>query len=281
MMRKYLELVKFSHTIFALPFAVISMLAAADGWPSGRILGWILVAMVCARTMAMTFNRIMDREIDALNPRTATRPLVTGDISMAQAWWLWGFTSLGFFLAAWSLNPLCLVLSPIVWLVLNGYSLSKRFTAWTHLLLGLSLGLAPLGAWVAVTGRMDWHPIPLSLAVILWVAGFDIIYSLQDEDIDKKLGLNSIVVRYGAAGGLILSRIFHFLAVILFLWFGLIQDFGTIYFLGIAVVAATLVAEHHLVSPEDRSKINAAFFTANGIVSLVLLAATCLDLALR
>ncbi len=207
--RKYLELVKFSHTVFALPFALTAMLIAAGGMPSGWIVAWILVAMVCARTMAMTFNRIVDVRFDAHNPRTANRSTVTGEVSLASAWVLWAVCSAGLFLAAGMLNTVCLILCPLVWLVLNGYSFCKRFTGWTHLVLGLSLGLAPFGAWVAVTGRIEWAPIPLCLAVMFWVAGFDILYALQDEEVDRALGLNSLVTRAGAAGAILVSRIFH------------------------------------------------------------------------
>lgn len=281
MIRKYLDLVKFSHTLFALPFALISMLAAAQGLPGVWILFWILIAMVCARTMAMTFNRIVDRDFDSRNPRTVLRPTVTGEVSIQAAWMLWLCCSLGLVVSAGMLNRLCLVLSPVVWLVLNGYSLAKRFTHWTHIWLGLSLGLAPLGAWVAVTGRLEWYPIPLGLAVLFWVAGFDIIYSLQDEEVDHHLGLHSLVIRYGARKALLLSRLFHLMALLLFIGFGILMGLGTIFFLGTGITAVTLVVEQSLVTPEDRSKINAAFFTANGFVSLVLLAAAALDIYLK
>jgi 4-hydroxybenzoate polyprenyltransferase len=281
MIRKYLELVKFSHTLFAMPFALMAMLVAAGGMPSARVLVWILFAMVFARTMAMTFNRLMDRDIDSQNPRTASRPTVTGEVSTASAWVLWTFCSAGLFLSAWMLNPVCLALAPVVWMVLNGYSFGKRFTHWTHLWLGFALGLAPLGAWVAVTGRIEWQPVPLGLAVLVWVAGFDIIYSLQDEEVDHLLGLHSLVVRFGPAGALILSRVFHLAALLLLLSFGLLMGLGRFYYYGVAIVAVALAVEQSMVSDEDRSRINAAFFTANGFVSLVLLAATSLDVFLR
>lgn len=281
MIRKYLELVKFSHTLFAMPFALISMLVAADGLPSPWVFAWILSAMVFARTMAMTFNRIMDRDFDRMNPRAAQRPTVTGEVSIRAAWILWIGCSLGLFLSAGMLNRLCLILSPAVWLVLNGYSLGKRFTHWTHLWLGLSLGIAPLGAWVAVTGKIEWYPIPLGLAVLLWVAGFDIIYSLQDEEVDHRLGLHSLVIRFGARGALLISRLFHFVALLLFMGFGILMDLGIAFFMGTIVVGVALIVEQSLVSPEDRSRINAAFFTANGFVSLVLLAATVMDIYMR
>lgn len=279
-MRKYFELVKFPHTVFALPFALVSMLIAADGFPDLRIFLWILAAMVFARTMAMTFNRIVDLDFDRANPRAAVRPTVTGEVSILQAWTLWTLCSIGLFLSAWMLNWMCFYLSPLVWIVLNGYSLTKRFTNWTHLFLGLALGLSPLGAWVAVTGRIDWAPIPLSLAVIAWVAGFDIIYALQDEEIDRKLGLHSLVAGFGARRALIVSRALHLMCFLLLLLFGWTLELGTFYFVGVAIVGAALAIEQSLVSPEDRSRIGAAFFTANGFVSLALLAATCLDIFL-
>lgn len=278
MIRKFLDLIKFSHTVFALPFALISMLVAAQGLPSAWIVLWIVVAMVFARTMAMTFNRLMDRDVDRENPRTSSRPSVTGEVPPGPAWAIWGVCSLGLFCSAWMLNPVCLLLAPLVWIVLNGYSLAKRFTNWTHVWLGLALGLAPLGAWVAVTGRIEWQPIPLGLAVLLWVAGFDIIYALQDEAVDHKLGLHSLVVRFGAARALRLSRLFHTLAVLLLFLFGVLLDLGWAFHAGVGLVAVALVVEQSMVSAEDRSCINAAFFTANGFISLALLAATCLDL---
>ncbi len=281
MIHKFLDLVKFPHTIFALPFALIAMLVAAEGLPNGWILTWILAAMVCARTMAMTFNRIVDLRFDRLNPRAAQRPTVTGEVSIRSAWILWLCCSIGLILSAGMLNRVCLILSPVVWLILNGYSLAKRFTHWTHLWLGLSLGLAPLGAWVAVTGRIEWYPLPLGMAVLLWVAGFDIIYSLQDEEIDHVLGLHSLVTRFGAQQALLFSRLFHCVALILFVGFGMLMGLGLVFFVGTGVVGLTLLVEQSLVSAEDRSRINAAFFTANGFVSLVLLAATVVDISIR
>ncbi len=278
MIHKYLELVKFPHTLFALPFAMISMLVAAGGLPSLWVFTWILAAMVCTRTMAMTFNRIADLNFDRQNPRAAQRPTVTGEVTLRSAWILWLGCSIGLILSAGMLNRLCLLLSPVVWLVLNGYSLAKRFTHWTHVWLGLALGLAPLGAWVAVTGKIEWYPAPLGLAVLFWVAGFDIIYSLQDEEVDHHLGLHSLVIRFGAAGALLLSRLFHLMALLLFVGFGILMQLGIPFFVGTGIVGVALIIEQSLVTPEDRSRVNAAFFTANGFVSLVLLAATLVDI---
>ncbi|MCA9448477.1 MAG: putative 4-hydroxybenzoate polyprenyltransferase [Candidatus Omnitrophica bacterium] len=276
--RKYLDLVKFSHTVFALPFALTSMLIAAGGLPSAWTIAWILFAMVCARTMAMTFNRIVDVRFDAENPRTANRPTVTGEVTLGSAWALWGLSSFGLFLSAAMLNPTCLILCPPVWLVLNGYSLCKRFTAWTHLVLGLALGLAPFGAWVAVTGRIEWAPIPLCLAVMFWVAGFDILYALQDEEVDRTLGLSSLVTRFGPKRAILVSRILHLLTVLVLVEFGEVLDLGPYYFGGVGLVALILLLEQSLVSAEDRSNVGIAFMNANAAISLTLLIATCLDL---
>ena len=278
--RSYAELVKFSHTVFALPFALVAMLVAAGGLPPLRTAVWILAATVSARTMAMAFNRIADVRFDRENPRTAGRPSVTGEVPIANAWVLWGVSTAGFFLSAWMLNPLCLALAPVVWAVLNGYSLTKRFTNWTHLFLGLALGLAPLGAWAAVTGSLDWRPIPLGLAVLFWVAGFDVLYSLQDEEVDRRQGLRSLAVALGAARALWVSRLFHVLTVPILVLFGAATELGFPFYIGVGVVAVALAVEQSLVSAEDRSRMNAAFFTANGFVSLSLLAATCVDLCL-
>lgn len=278
--RKYLELVKFTHTVFALPFALTAMLIAAGGVPEGRIFLWILVAMVCARTMAMTFNRIVDVRFDAQNPRTANRPTVTGEVSLPSAWALWGVCSFVFFLAAYQLNPACLALSPLVWLVLNGYSLCKRVTRWTHLVLGAALGLAPFGAWTAVTGRIEWAPVPLCLAVMFWTAGFDILYALQDEEVDHRLGLHSVVTAFGARGAILISRIFHLTAVAVLVLFGWNLGLGMYYHLGVALAGAILLLEQSMVSADDRSRVGIAFMNANAAVSLTLFAAACLDVFL-
>ena len=276
-----MDLVKFSHTVFAL-----AICADFDADRGGRIaiglgsIAWILVAMVSARTMAMTFNRIVDVQFDAKNPRTANRPTVTGEVTMGSAWALWGFSTFGLFLSAAMLNRVCLVLCPTVWLVLNGYSLCKRYTAWTHLVLGLSLGLAPFGAWVAVTGAIEWAPVPLCLAVMFWVAGFDILYALQDEEIDKSLGLSSLVTRYGPRGAIFISRILHFLTVLVLVAFGRMLDLGLYYFAGVGLVALILILEQSMVSADDRSKVGIVFMNANAAISITLLIATCLDLFL-
>ncbi len=276
----YVDLVKFHHSIFALPFALISLLVATDGRPGWRILSLVILAMVAARTAAMTFNRIVDLHQDTLNPRTRLRPSVTGRVSKREAILLCFLSCLLFVWFAGLLNPLCLVLSPVVLLVLLFYSYTKRFTNWPHVFLGIALGLAPLGAWVAATGIVAWSPIPLGLAVVFWVAGFDIIYSFQDEEFDKTHGIGSLVVRFGPGKALLISRVFHVLTVMLLLYYGRILSLGFWYYLGVAIVSVALIIEQCLVSPTDRSRINMAFFTANGFIGVALLVFTILDIYL-
>lgn len=274
----YADLVKFHHSVFALPFALISLLVATNGRPGWRILILVILAMVAARTAAMTFNRIVDLHQDALNPRTRLRPSVTGRVSKREAYLLCFLSCLLFVWFADLLNPLCLVLSPVVLLVLLFYSYTKRFTNWPHVFLGIALGLAPLGAWVAATGKVAWSPIPLGMAVVFWVAGFDIIYSFQDEEFDKSHGIGSLVVRFGPGRALLISRVFHVLTVMLLLYYGQSVSRGLWYYLGVAIVSVALFVEQCLVTPTDRSRINMAFFTANGFVGVAHLVFTMLDI---
>ena len=272
-----LELVKFSHTVFALPFALIACLVAANGIPAWRPLGWILVAMAGARTSAMAWNRIVDREIDRHNPRTENRPLQTGRVALWEAVLLWLAASALFVFAAWRLNPLAFALSLPVLLVLWFYSTTKRFTPLSHLFLGLALGCAPVGAWIALRGEINLPPVVLGLAVLFWVAGFDIIYALQDEALDRKMGLHSLVTALGAHGALLVSRLFHLVCIALLVGFGMLAGLGGFYYFGVFAVAVALVWEQNLVRPPDLSRVNVAFFTANGIVGLSLLIFTALD----
>lgn len=276
--RILLEMIKFEHTIFALPFAMISMLVAANGLPSLRIFGWILVAMVGARSTAMTFNRIADANIDAKNPRTASRAIPTGLVSKTAAWVFTAVSAGLLVLAAWELNPLAFVLSPVALAAVMGYSLSKRFTSLSHLWLGLSLGIAPVGAWIAVTGKMGFASMVLSAAVILWTAGFDIIYSLQDLDFDRMTGLFSLPSRIGPRAALLVSRIFHAGMIALLAWFGILAGLGMVFFAGVVFVGLFLIYEQSLVSPEDISRVNMAFFTMNGCVSIMMLVFVGVDL---
>ena len=270
-LRITLEMIKFEHTIFALPFALLSTVLASQGWPSGRSLFWILVAMVGARSAAMTFNRIVDRKIDAENPRTRMRALPMGQLSRSFAA---GFTlaaSLLFIWAAYQLNTLCFRLSLPVLMILFFYSYSKRFTSYSHLLLGFCLGLAPLGAWIAIRGDVQWTPLILCLIVLLWTAGFDIIYACQDAEFDRLSGLYSVPTRYGIASALKLSSLLHALMLVLLLILCGVEGLGWISLLGISLVAGLIWYEHRLVKPNDLSRVNAAFFTVNGYVSILLL----------
>lgn len=280
--RVLLEMIKFSHSVFALPFALVAMLAAAGGWPGAWTAWWIVVAVVAARTAAMLFNRLADREFDARNPRTAGRALVTGDASAAAAWIGVAVSSSVFILAAGMLNPLCLWLSPVALAVVMGYSLMKRVTDWTHLVLGLALGMAPVGAWVAVAGAFAWPPFVLGLGVLFWVAGFDVLYACQDVEADRREArLHSLPKRLGVARSLALARRFHGAALALFAAFALasLPVFGAWLLVGVAGAGALMAWQHDLVRPNDLSRVNQAFFTANGMISLGLLALAAIGVA--
>jgi 4-hydroxybenzoate polyprenyltransferase len=263
-----LEMIKFQHTIFALPFALMSALAAADGRLDLRTLLWILVAMVGARSSAMTFNRIADRHIDAHNPRTATRALPAGLISTAEAWVFLAVATAVFIFAAWQLNRLAFMLSPVAVAIIWGYSLTKRFTKWPHVFLGLAMAIAPVGAWVAVAGRIEAPALWLGGAVLCWGAGFDIIYALQDIAVDREQNLHSLPSRWGPARSLIVSSALHVLSVGCLVLFGMTAGLGVLYFVGCAAAAALLAYEHSIVSPTDFSRVDAAFFTVNGLMSI-------------
>ncbi len=274
----YLELVKFSHTLFALPFALASMLVAARGLPEPRIFGWILAAMVGARTAAMGFNRIVDREIDARNPRTANREIPAGKISVLQAAILVVAASLLFFFAAWRLNLLALALSPLTLAVLFFYSFCKRFTSLSHFVLGLCLGIAPVGAWVAVTGKIEAPPVVLCAAILVWTAGFDIIYATLDADFDRAAGLHSMVQKLGIGAALRFARLLHLVFIAFLALFGILAALGPLFFAATAIIALFLVYEHLLVRPDDLGRVNAAFFTVNGGISLFFLASVAASL---
>ena len=270
-------MIKFEHTVFALPFALLSALLAAEGWPGGRKILWIVVAMVGARSAAMAFNRLADARIDALNPRTSSRALPAGLLSRFFVAVFTLASASVFVLAAYQLNPLCFRLSFPVLLILLLYSYTKRFTRLSHLYLGLCLGLAPLGAWIAVRGEIGWPPLLLGLAVLLWTAGFDIIYACQDLHFDRRQALFSIPEGYGIERGLKVSRGLHFgmlAALLVLVW---VQGLGWISLLGILLVAGLLWQEHRLVRPNDLSRVNVAFFTLNGYVSILLMVALGLD----
>jgi len=276
-----LSMIKFQHTLFALPFAFTGAILAAGGLPSGRQIGWILGAMVGARSAAMIFNRIADLEFDRRNPRTATRPLVTGELGLPFAWMALAASVLLFLVSAAMLNRLALVLAAPALLLVLSYSYAKRLSWLTHLHLGASLGLAPLGAWIAVRGSAGAAPLVLAAAVTLWVAGFDVIYGCQDVEFDARERLHSAPRRFGLARALLLSSALHALAVLLLLSLPLLLPLGWPYLAGVAGTAALLLYEHRLVKPHDLSRVNQAFFTVNGCVSFLILAATAADLALR
>jgi 4-hydroxybenzoate polyprenyltransferase len=277
---KYIGFVRFEHTVFALPFALASMAVAARadrGWPGWRTFLLILAAMVCARTAAMAFNRIADRTLDALNPRTAQRHLPTGRISLAGAWGLVVASAAGLVVMTWFINPICFYLSPVALVVVFFYSVTKRFTDFSHFFLGLALALAPVGAWLAVRGEFAWPPVVLALAVVFWLVGFDIIYATQDYEADKRQELHSLPVRWGIAGALRFARAAHGLL----LGFGLISGMRVPYYVGLVIIFTCLGVEHKLAQHRDPARVNAAFFRMNALVSMVLLAAVVTDVILR
>ncbi len=275
--RVFLEAIKFEHTIFALPFALMGLLFASPEFPDGRTLGWILVAMVTARTSAMAFNRIADRDVDALNPRTRTRALPAGLLTVGQMTFALVVSALLFIYSAWQLNWLCFILSPVALFIILGYSYTKRFTPLSHYWLGLSLGIAPSATWIAVRGTLDLPPLLLTMGVALWVAGFDILYSLQDYEFDRAYGLRSLPETLGKARAIFISRLSHALCVVFFALFGWAVGAGWLYYAGVALAGLMLAYEQSLVKPDDLSKLNLAFFTMNGYVSIGLFVFSLLD----
>jgi 4-hydroxybenzoate polyprenyltransferase len=272
-----LEMIKFEHSIFALPFALTGAILAAryglqsPSWPEPRQLAWIVVAMVGARSAAMTMNRIVDLRYDRANPRTAGRALATGALSVGFAWAFTVVSAAVLVFSAWELNDLAVALSPVALAVLLLYSYTKRFTSWSHLVLGFCLGMSPAAAWIAITGRLDSRMLILCAAVTLWVAGFDVLYACQDLDFDRAAGLYSVPKRFGIAAALGIARAMHVVMIALLLW--LAASFHLLWpaWAGVAVVAALLAYEHSLVSPGDLRRLNAAFFTVNGYISLLFL----------
>ena len=278
--REAADLVAFAHTVFALPFALIAALAAADGMPPPRVLGWIVLAMTGARTAAMAFNRLADHATDAENPRTAGRALPAGRVGRPFAWALVAAGAAALLIAAWRLNPLCLALSPVALAWVLGYSYSKRFTSLSHLWLGLGLGIAPVGAWLAVRGSFAAPPLVLAAAVTAWVAGFDVLYSLQDEALDRSAGLRSLPARVGAGRALAVARVLHAAAAGAFAAFAaLVGGWGL--WAGVAAAVALLLWQHALVAPGRLERLNTAFFTANGALSVLMLALYFLDIMAR
>jgi 4-hydroxybenzoate polyprenyltransferase len=274
--RAFFDLIKFEHTIFALPFAYLGMLLAKRGWPSFAEFFWITVAMVTARTLAMGFNRIADRFWDARNPRTAQRPLVTGAVSLATAWAGTGLALLLLLFSAWKLGPLTLLLAPGAVVFLIGYSFTKRFTVLSHFILGFTDGLAPAGAWVALRGSLftpgDLPAWLLVGIVTLWIGGFDLIYACQDIDFDREFKLHSIPARFGVGFALGLSTACHLVMLALLAWLGIAMALPWPFWIAFIIVIGLLVWEHRLVHPEDLSNINLAFFNINSYISLTLFA---------
>lgn len=265
------EMIAFKHTLFALPFAVISLVTASSpAWPVPRVWLWVAVAMVSARTAAMSFNRLADHRFDSLNPRTADRALPAGRLRRRFAAAVMVVASATFVVAASQLNLLCFVLALPTLAILLSYSYSKRFTFGSHLWLGLSLGIAPVGSWIAVTGEIAWQPVALAVAVALWVAGFDVIYSIQDESFDLEHGLHSLPARFGAHRALNVARLFHVFALVGFAIFAVAAGGGWSRMAAVGVAGLLLALQHRLVTPEDPSSIDAAFFTANGILAVVM-----------
>jgi 4-hydroxybenzoate polyprenyltransferase len=289
LLSKWASFVKFSHTVFALPFALASMMLAARdqrGWPGWRVFVLVLVAMVSGRTCAMAFNRIVDRRFDALNPRTAGRHLPAGAISMTSAVSLCLVSGAGLVAASWALNPLCFALSPVALFFICFYSLTKRFTDFTHVWLGIALAIAPVGAWLAVKGGVEFLPmidgklklshsafvpLVLALSVLLWLFGFDIIYATQDYEFDRRQGLHSLVVRWGPKNALGVAFIAHLLLWMLLAVFGALAAFRLAYWLGLMVIGVLLLAEHLLARRRDTHSVNIAFFKLNGTISALFL----------
>jgi len=266
-----LQMIKFEHTLFALPFAFLGAILAADGLPTWWQILWITAAMFGARSAAMTFNRIIDRKFDAENPRTANRELPSGKLSVSFAWAFFIVSVILFEVAAYSLNWLTFALSPVALFSILGYSYAKRFTSFAHLILGWSLAISPTAAWIAVRGAIDSEiPLLLSLLVMMWTAGFDVLYACQDFEFDKKAGLRSIPARFGIKISLRIARLFHAQAFIVLLLLYLITDLNWLALVGIVAVGALMIYQHTLVKADDLSRMNAAFFTTNAMVSVIL-----------
>ena len=278
---RYVNFVKLPHTVFALPFALLGVVVASREAPfTWRALGLVTLAFTSARFVALGFNRIADRELDARNPRTRARELPTGRLTLGQAWIAVAVAAAVFLWSAWALNPLCFALAPVALLFVSTYSYAKRFTAWSHLWLGLADGIATPAGYLAVTGRWSdpWWLLPLgALAVTFWVGGFDVFYALADEAFDRAEGLESLVVRLGQRRAILVAKLLHGLALVALVGFGVGAGLGLAYYVGVAVGASLIAWEHQLVRPGDLRRLNAAFFTANGIVSVVVFLGALVD----
>jgi 4-hydroxybenzoate polyprenyltransferase len=276
-----LEMIKWEHSVFALPFALTGAVLAAGGWPTLRVLFWIVVCMVSARSAAMAFNRLADARLDAENPRTAMRALPAGTLNNG---FVGGFVVLSaavFVLASAMLNRLTLELAPLALIVVLSYSYMKRLTRWSHVVLGFALGIAPSAAWIAVRGTLDARILVLTGAVLLWVGGFDVLYACQDFEHDRKVGLNSVPQAFGLAPAFWIARAMHLGMLLMLCWLIVLFGLGKLAMLGVAVVAALLLYEHSIISPKDLRRMNAAFFTLNGVISVVFFGFIAADVLLR
>ena len=276
-----LEMIKWEHSVFALPFALTGAVLAAGGWPTLRVLGWIVVCMVAARSAAMAFNRLVDARIDAANPRTAMRALPAGTLTSGFVGGFVVVSAIVFVLGAAMLNRLTLELAPVALAVVLVYSYMKRVTRWSHLVLGLALGIAPSAAWIAVRGSLDWRIVVLTLAVLLWVGGFDVLYACQDFEHDRKAGLNSVPQAFGLVPAFWIARAMHVGMLLLLCWLVVLFGLGRVAMLGVALVALLLFYEHSIISPKDMRRMNAAFFTLNGVISVVFFGFVAADILIR
>lgn len=286
-LRNWAEMIQFSHTVFALPFALASMVVASapeKGWPGWKLFSLILLAMVTARTCAMVFNRIVDRKLDGMNPRTKHRHLVTGRVSLSTAVALWCISAFGFLVTCWFINSVCFFLSPVALFLVCFYSLTKRFTDFTHVYLGAALALSPLGAWLAVEGRLSLPPVVLALGVVFWLIGFDIIYATQDYEFDRDYGLRSLIVRWGIKNALQAAFLAHLIMWGLLVAFGFLLRvrfgfLGFAYFVGMALILVCLLLEHWLARKRGLKWIHFAFFRLNALISLIFLLVTIMEVA--
>jgi 4-hydroxybenzoate polyprenyltransferase len=276
-----LEMIKWEHSIFALPFALTGAVLAANGWPPMKTVGWIILCMVAGRSAAMAFNRLVDRDIDAVNPRTASRALPAGNLNTKFVAGFVLVASLVFILGAGMLNKLSLELSPLALLILLSYSYMKRLTRWSHLVLGLALGIAPAASWIAVRGSLDPRILVLTLAVLLWVGGFDVLYACQDYGHDRTVGLNSVPQAFGLEAAFWIARVMHLGMLVTLAVLIKIFDLGWVSAVGVVLVALLLSYEHAIISPKDMRRMNAAFFTLNGVISVVFFIAIAADIATR
>jgi len=276
-----LEMIKWEHSIFALPFALTGAVLAADGWPPLRVLGWIVVCMVAARSAAMAFNRLVDARLDAANPRTAMRAIPAGALSGRFVGGFVVVSVIVFALGAAMLNKLTFELAPLALGVVLAYSYMKRITRWSHLVLGLALGIAPAAAWIAVRGTLDVRIVVLTAAVLLWVGGFDVLYACQDFEHDRQAGLNSVPQAFGIAPAFWIARAMHLGMLLLLCWLIVLFGLGKVAVFGVALVALLLLYEHLIISPKDMRRMNAAFFTLNGVISVVFFGFVAADVLLR